>query len=304
MSVVGVETGESLTAMELSELTHAEAAIERGLASFVEVGEALARVRDGRLYRDRHGTFEAYCRDRWGLPRTRAYDIISAAETASAVSEISDTPPANEAQAKALRGLPPEQAAETMRAAAEVTGGRVTAAAIAGVRQDREQSAPHAAGAGETGPDAAAVMDPAPAEGYPQNTSPTIPQGEPVSRAVGGASAPVSSLPPTGGDTGPVPAPAPASVTRLADHRPTPAPSPAPSLAPAPKPVRSGEQQNAEENSRTLASSLIFLLAFQHPTQRDTARIDLRRVPAQPLHHAAPPTPDAEGVVTVLAHSP
>ena len=29
MSVVGVETGESLTAMELSELTHAEAAIER-----------------------------------------------------------------------------------------------------------------------------------------------------------------------------------------------------------------------------------------------------------------------------------
>ena len=71
-----------------------------------------------------------------------------------------------------------------------------------------------------------------------------------------------------------VPAPAPASVTRLADHRPTPAPSPAPSLAPAPKPVRSGEQQNAEENSRTLASSLIFLLAFQHPTQRDTARIE------------------------------
>ena len=70
------------------------------------------------------------------------------------------------------------------------------------------------------------------------NTPPTIPQGEPVSRAVGGASAPVSSLPPTGGDTGPVPAPAPASVTRLADHRPTPAPSPAPSLAPAPKPRR------------------------------------------------------------------
>jgi hypothetical protein len=42
--------------------------------------------------------------------------------------------------------------------------------------------------------------------------------------------------------------------------------------APAPKPGRSGEQQNAEENSRTLASSLIFLLAFQHPNQRDTAR--------------------------------
>ncbi len=43
---------------------------------------------------------------------------------------------------------------------------------------------------------------------------------------------------------------------------------------PAPKPERSGEQQNAEENSRTLASSLIFLLAFQHPNQRDTARTE------------------------------
>lgn len=41
---------------------------------------------------------------------------------------------------------------------------------------------------------------------------------------------------------------------------------------PVPKPQRSGEQQNAEENSRTLASSLIFLLAFQHPNQRDAAR--------------------------------
>ena len=72
--------------------------------------------------------------------------------------------------------------------------------------------APQSASGGETGPDASASDYPAPAEARPQNTSPTIPQGEPVSRAVGEASAPVSSLPPTGGDTGPVPAPAPASV--------------------------------------------------------------------------------------------
>lgn len=47
-----------------------------------------------------------------------------------------------------------------------------------------------------------------------------------------------------------------------------------PEPKPTPKPARSGEQQNAEENSRTLASSLIFLLAFQHPNQRDTARTE------------------------------
>ncbi|GAB2970069.1 hypothetical protein [Nocardioides montaniterrae] len=62
----------------------------------------------------------------------------------------------------------------------------------------------------------------------------------------------------------PVPAPI-ATVTGIDGKRYT-------RPTPVPKPERSGEQQNAEENSRTLASSLIFLLAFQHPNQRDTAR--------------------------------
>lgn len=35
-----------------------EAIIERGLATFVEVGTALAEIRDNRLYRESHGTFE------------------------------------------------------------------------------------------------------------------------------------------------------------------------------------------------------------------------------------------------------
>lgn len=38
-----------------------EQTIERGLNSFVEVGEALAKVRDLRLYRDEYGTFEELC---------------------------------------------------------------------------------------------------------------------------------------------------------------------------------------------------------------------------------------------------
>jgi len=120
----------NLTTAERDDLAAAEAVIERGLQTFVEVGEALARVRDARLYRATHETFEAYCRDRWNLQRTRAYELIEASATVAAVSELSDTVPTNEAQAKALRGLPPEEAAATMRKAHEDTDGKPTAAAI------------------------------------------------------------------------------------------------------------------------------------------------------------------------------
>ena len=49
-------------------------------------------------------------------------------------------------------------------------------------------TAPVSVGVGECGADVPASDDPAPAEARPQNTSPTIPQGEPVSRAVDGGS--------------------------------------------------------------------------------------------------------------------
>lgn len=62
---------------------------------------APAGVRDRRLYRATFGTFEGYCRERWGLSRKRSYDLMGAAETVKALSPIGDSPvPANEAQAR------------------------------------------------------------------------------------------------------------------------------------------------------------------------------------------------------------
>ncbi len=63
-------------------LDECERIIERGLASFVEVGEALMEIRDSRLYRDTHGTFEDYCRARWHISRDYAYKQIRAAKVA------------------------------------------------------------------------------------------------------------------------------------------------------------------------------------------------------------------------------
>ena len=84
-------TGEILPVRPIT-LTELEQVIERGLAAFVEVGNALLRIRDDRLYRETHATFEDYCRERWGLSRPHAYRLMDAAATTEALSPIGDTP--------------------------------------------------------------------------------------------------------------------------------------------------------------------------------------------------------------------
>lgn len=86
----------ALTPGESRHLTMLEKRIERGLGTFREVGEALLEIRDKRLFRVTHPSFEGYCRDKWQLDRGRAYQLMSAAEVGREV------PVANEAQAREL----------------------------------------------------------------------------------------------------------------------------------------------------------------------------------------------------------
>jgi phage N-6-adenine-methyltransferase len=120
-------------------LAECEAVIERGLATFVEVGQALARIRDDGLYRA-YGTFERYCAERWNLKRQRAYELMEAAETVSALSEISDiAPPAREAHAAQLAPLreEPEQMREAWTETVERHGDQPTAAQVREVVTER-----------------------------------------------------------------------------------------------------------------------------------------------------------------------
>lgn len=125
-------------------LADCERKIRDGLQTFVEVGRALADIRDGRLYRQTHTTFEAYCGMEFGLTRKRAYDLMGASDIIDALAEINgestdleegvspigDIPiPATESQARELSGLPAETAAKVMRTAADL-GDRVTASSI------------------------------------------------------------------------------------------------------------------------------------------------------------------------------
>jgi hypothetical protein len=126
-----VTTVDTLTAAEADLLATAEAVIERGLTTFVEVGDALMQVRENRLYRGTHDTFESYTRDRWGFSDSRARQLIGAAQTVTNVTEAGLPAPANEGQARALNAVPAEERADVWADTIARTDGKPTAAAVA-----------------------------------------------------------------------------------------------------------------------------------------------------------------------------
>ena len=70
-----------LTTWESGRLAHLEGVIEAGLQTFYDVGGALMEIREGRLYRQTHRSFEAYTKERWGMGKSRAHQLIEAAKT-------------------------------------------------------------------------------------------------------------------------------------------------------------------------------------------------------------------------------
>lgn len=70
-----------MNAIVETRLDELEAVIQRGFETFVEVGNALAEIRDNKLYRKWYGTFDEYCRERWGFKKGYANYQIKAAKT-------------------------------------------------------------------------------------------------------------------------------------------------------------------------------------------------------------------------------
>ena len=88
------------------------------MAVAVHVGNALLEIRDSRLYRTSHGTFEDYCQDRWQFTHGRARQLIAAAETIAILQSdtIVSLLPEGERQARPLTALPPEAQREVWAA--------------------------------------------------------------------------------------------------------------------------------------------------------------------------------------------
>jgi hypothetical protein len=124
---------EVLLPCEEKQLEQCEETIEQGLGTFLDVGRALAEIRDNRLYKGSHRTFERYCKDRWDLGKAHAYRQIygyeavalleqkrspigdkNESEDSDSVNEIHQEMilPRNEAQVRPLTKLTPEQQVE------------------------------------------------------------------------------------------------------------------------------------------------------------------------------------------------
>lgn len=121
-------------------LAEYEKVIDDAVRSFVEVGAALARIRDDDLFvEDGYETFDAYCRERWEFTRGRADQLIRSAELVSTIVLKKLPPPSNEAQVRELAKAPeetqPKVWAEVVKTAPEgVITAKHVAAVVAGFR--------------------------------------------------------------------------------------------------------------------------------------------------------------------------
>lgn len=94
-------------------LSDCEYKIERAVFAYAEAGDALRTIRDAKLYKETHRSFEAYCRERWGWSRSYVHRTIEAGAVHDTLYEQAKTlpigntlePPRNEATARELAPL-------------------------------------------------------------------------------------------------------------------------------------------------------------------------------------------------------
>lgn len=119
-----------LSVAEQNELERCEVVIQQGLETFIDVGTALMTIRDKRLYRAEFGTFEDYCRERWGMVASRARQMIGAAQVVGNVESVTMVTPSSERQARPLTRLEPEIQCEVWAEVVHENGEDITAAKV------------------------------------------------------------------------------------------------------------------------------------------------------------------------------
>ncbi|WP_082065462.1 hypothetical protein [Aliterella atlantica] len=135
-SIVTVETLasyqeiEELTEDEEKERHRLELKVER---AFYEAGSALRELRDRRLYRSTHKTFEAYSQERFGMTPRPAYYLIAAAgvvENLEMRTNGSQILPTTERQVRPLANLEPEEQRQIWQQAVQEAGNKVPSGRI------------------------------------------------------------------------------------------------------------------------------------------------------------------------------
>ena len=114
-----------LNNLQKQEFKDCELVIDDGLKGFISVGNALAKIRDEKLYRENYDSFESYIKTRWQMNRDYAYKLMAGSEIAVRVDGVN-----NEFQARELNRVPYTEQAKVMERAvnnAKLEGRGVTA---------------------------------------------------------------------------------------------------------------------------------------------------------------------------------
>lgn len=113
-------------------LSELEEVITKAACAFVFAGLALAMIREEKLHREAgYGTFEKYCKERWGFSRQRAYQLIGGAEIAVHLSTLVDiAPPANEVQVRPLVGRALDEAVKIWKLANDMAAGALVTGSL------------------------------------------------------------------------------------------------------------------------------------------------------------------------------
>jgi hypothetical protein len=83
-----VTKNQTTPAIRLDEL---QAIVDKGKATFLQVGDALIEIHDPGLYKERFGTWADYLKQRFGLSRQHAHRLMQPMQLADA-STMGDTP--------------------------------------------------------------------------------------------------------------------------------------------------------------------------------------------------------------------
>jgi hypothetical protein len=126
------DDGGQLSDREQADLAACEAALDNLRVAFWVAGKALQVIRDARLYRGTHATFEDYVEQQWDMSRPQAYRLVDAWPLAERLSPMGDK--LNERQVRELLPLASrhgrDAAVTVYRTVAETEGIQVSAALL------------------------------------------------------------------------------------------------------------------------------------------------------------------------------
>lgn len=99
-----------LTTTQERRLAEHEATIRNGLESWIDVSRALIEIHDANLWIGKGKSFIGYCKDEFGINKSRVWQLIDSCKAADEVSTIVDTPtPQSEGVAREIAKVESEQ---------------------------------------------------------------------------------------------------------------------------------------------------------------------------------------------------